>query len=163
MTLPENIGIAGRKAAMPWIIVAAVSFLLGAAVISSARLLSSKEDARQALQESRERQFGATLASSLQRTGIVRAVSGDRVLLRAVDPGNPAAVEEFEFTVAADTLIARRDAILEGGTVVGFRDAKRGALAELLPGSRVYVRMKAARGNLLVATLIVYGDPFPVL
>lgn len=144
-----------------WGIVAIVSFLLGVVVIAGVRLLITFDESRALLRDLRKQQSSISLASSLQRMGVVVAIDGDRIRLRTVEPSDPARLEEFAFTITPDTLVARRDAVVEDGIIVGFEATRPGNIADVRPGSRVFVRLLSGPDGRFMTQLLLYGDPFP--
>lgn len=150
------------RAAARWSIVVVLSFLLGVAVIAGVRLLLTLEESRALLRDFRKQQSAVSLATSLQRMGVVVAIEGGRIRLRAVDPNDPAKVEEFEFTIAPDTLLIRRDAVVENGVIVGFEAARAGDIADIRSGTRVLVRLVGGPDGRFTPQLLLYGDPFPL-
>jgi hypothetical protein len=66
------------------------------------------------------------------------------------------------FFVAENSIIQRQDPIFsDDGTIVGFHELEYLTLEDIVPGARLFIRIRLSAEGDLIANQIVIGDPFP--
>lgn len=128
-----------------------VIFLLVQSLATSAKI---KEDAQRASVDIFRKNQAA-----IPRFGVILAMTENQVLFETFPSTIP--VERFLFFIMPETQLVRRDAIVTGREITGFRQDEEGELSDITVGKVIYVTMEP-RNDVFIARRILFGDPFPV-